>query len=155
MMWQWRPLPDTVWRVENEVAVMMIQGVFVLGWLLVLGSTFAIDHFDLFGLRQVFRHLRGQEQVPVKYQESWFYKFVRHPLMLGFLIAFWATPHMTVGHLLFAVGMTVYILIALRFEERDLIAAHGDDYRDYQRRVSMLIPVPKGQGGTTTEPGSS
>lgn len=144
LMWQWRPMPETVWRVENEIGIAVLYGIFALGWLLVLASTFAIDHFDLFGLRQVFRNLRGQEQAPVEYKEAWFYKIVRHPLMLGFLIAFWAIPHMTVGHLLFAAGMTAYILIALQFEERDLVAAHGADYQDYRQRVSMLIPYPKG-----------
>lgn len=146
MMWQWRPMTQTVWLVENDIGAGVLWALFALGWLLVLGSTFAIDHFDLFGLRQVFRHFRGQEQAPVDYKESWFYKFVRHPLMLGFLIAFWAAPHMTMGHLLFAVGFTAYILIALQYEERDLVAAHGDRYKDYQRRVSMLIPYRKKQG---------
>jgi methanethiol S-methyltransferase len=146
MMWQWRPMTGTVWLVENEIGAAIIWAFFAAGWLLVLGSTFAIDHFDLFGLRQVFRNLRGQDQAPVDYKESWFYRFVRHPLMLGFLIAFWAAPHMTVGHLLFAAGFTVYILIALQYEERDLVAAHGDRYKDYQRRVSMLIPYRKKRG---------
>lgn len=156
LMWQWRPLPATVWMVENEIGAAVLYGLFALGWLLVLASTFAIDHFDLFGVRQVARFARGQEQAPVEYKESWFYKIVRHPLMLGFLIAFWATPYMTVGHLLFAAGMTAYILIALQFEERDLVAAHGEDYRDYQRRVSMLIPRPKnmGKGGSRSGDGS-
>lgn len=144
MMWLWRPLPDIIWQVDNEIAIDAIQAFFWLGWAIILLSTFAIDHFDLFGLRQVFRFARGQEQTPVGYKEHFFYRIVRHPLMLGFLIAFWAATTMSVGHLLFAASMTVYILIALQFEEHDLVAAHGDSYKDYQRRVSMLIPLPKG-----------
>lgn len=142
----WRPLPQQVWNVGNGAAGVALQGLSALGWLLVLTGTFLINHFDLFGLRQVWRYSRGRgadEGVPPFVTRA-FYRIVRHPLMLGFLIAFWATPTMTFGHLLFALATTGYILLAVRFlEERDLVAMYGDTYRDYQRRVPMILPVPK------------
>ncbi len=142
MVWNWRALPQVVWHVDGAgaVALWTLSG---LGWGIVLLSTFLIDHFELFGLRQVVRHFRGLDAEPPKFRERWIYRFVRHPLMLGFLIAFWSTPHMTVGHLFFAATVTVYILIALQIEERDLVTAHGDAYRDYRRRVPMLVPLPR------------
>ena len=142
----WRPLPQPVWNVGNDSARLALHALSACGWLLVLTGTFLINHFDLFGLQQVWRYSRGrngQDHVSPFVTRA-FYRIVRHPLMLGFLIAFWATPTMTVGHLLFALATTGYILIAVRcLEERDLVAMYGDTYRDYQRRVPMLLPFTK------------
>jgi len=143
MFWQWRPLPGTVWDVEAPWAWWLLYAVFAFGWLLVLSGTFVINHFDLFGLRQVWLRLRGQSYTPPEFKDHLYYRVIRHPLMLGFIIAFWAIPRMSVGHLLFAVATTGYILLALQLEERDLIAAHGDDYRRYRREVPMLCPWPR------------
>ena len=140
LFWQWRALPNEVWYVENQFGNLALQALFWLGWILVLLSTYIIDHFDLFGLRQVFIHFRGSEASPPEFKEVGFYKFVRHPLLLGFIIAFWATPRMSVGHLLFAAVTTVYMLIAIQLEERDLQASLGEDYTQYRQRVSMIIP---------------
>lgn len=142
LFWQWRPMTAVIWNLEHTVDKAVLLGLFGLGWAIVLGSSFMINHFDLLGLRQVYLHLRGQEYHHVKFTTSGLYKYVRHPLMLGFIIAFWATPHMTSGHLLFAVATTVYILIGLQFEEHDLRRFLGKDYEDYRRRVPMLIPWP-------------
>jgi len=141
MAWQWRPLPTPVWRVESPLAAGVLVVVSLAGWGMVLVSTFLIDHFELFGLSQTLSHATGRAQVPPTFKERLFYRWVRHPLMLGFLIAFWATPTMSQGHLLFAVMTTAYILIAIQIEERTLVQLHGDHYRDYQRRVTMLLPV--------------
>ena len=123
---------------------MILWGLFVLGWLIVFLSTFMIDHFDLFGLKQVFENLRSVEPRPLSFTKKYFYALVRHPLMLGFIIAFWATPVMTVGHLYFAIMTTAYILIAVKFlEERDLAHQLGDPYRQYKKEVPMLIPFTK------------
>lgn len=145
LFWLWRPLPQVVWHVEADAARLALYGLSALGWLMVLTGTFMINHFDLFGLKQVWQYSRGTSQHGGQpFVTRAFYRIVRHPLMLGFLIAFWATPTMTIGHLLFALATTGYILIAVKFlEERDLVAALGDDYRDYQRRVPMLLPWPK------------
>jgi len=143
LFWQWRPLPQLVWQVEGT-ARLVLYGVAAAGWLLVLSSTFLINHFDLFGLRQVWFHARRRQAMDEPFVTRAFYRIVRHPLMLGFLIAFWATPTMSLGHLLFALMTTGYILIAVKFlEERDLVALYGDTYRDYQRRVPMLLPWTK------------
>ena len=143
LFWQWRPLTGVVWSVENAAGRLVLWALFWLGWLLVLVSTFVINHFDLFGLRQVYLNLRGAKYTSVPFKVSWLYRVVRHPLLLGFLIAFWATPRMTAGHLLFAVATTAYILVAIQLEERDLERAHGDDYRKYRSEVPMLVPLPK------------
>jgi len=135
----WRPLPETVWHVEGEGAL-LLHAVFGLGWAVVLLSTFLIDHFELFGVKQVVTHVLGREHEAPRFQERSLYRHARHPLMLGFILAFWATPHMTRGHLLFAAATTAYILLALVIEERTLVALHGAAYEDYQRRVPKLIP---------------
>jgi protein-S-isoprenylcysteine O-methyltransferase Ste14 len=139
LFWQWRPIPTPVWQ-AGGIAAWLLIGVYWLGWLIVLASTFMIDHFDLSGLRQAFFALRGAEMPGQSFRTPLLYKIVRHPLMLGFLLAFWATPEMTGGHLLFAIMSTAYILVGLQFEERDLIAAFGATYQDYRRRVPMLLP---------------
>ncbi|MGO1068958.1 methanethiol S-methyltransferase [Lysobacter sp. CA199] len=143
LFWQWRPLAPLLWDVQDYSARCVVDALAVLGWLLVLSSTFIISHFDLFGLRQVWLHARNRAYPDTPFVIRAFYRFVRHPLYLGFAIAFWAAPTMSLGHLLFAVGTTSYILIAIRLEERDLVAAYGDDYRDYQRRVPKLLPLLK------------
>jgi methanethiol S-methyltransferase len=139
LFWQWRPIPMPIWRTDG-IAAWLLIGVQWLGWLIVLASTFMIDHFDLSGLRQAFFALRGAEIPGQTFRTPLLYKIVRHPLMLGFLLAFWATPKMTAGHLLFAIMTTVYILVALQFEERDLIAEFGTTYQQYRQRVPMLLP---------------
>ena len=144
LFWQWRPLTDVVWNVENTVGRYVLWALFFIGWAIVLTSTFLINHFDLFGLRQVHLYRKGQEHTDLGFVTPFFYRFVRHPIMLGFIIAFWATPRMTVGHLVFAIATTAYILIAIQLEERDLLAsAHGAAYGEYREEVSMLLPLPK------------
>jgi len=145
MAWQWRPLPEPVWRIESPIAAALVVGLSLAGWGIVLVSTFLIDHFELFGLKQTVSYAMGREHEPPKFKERLFYRWVRHPLMLGFLIAFWATPVMSEGHLLFALVTTAYILIAIQIEERTLVHLHGDHYRDYQRRVGMLLPFGRAQ----------
>jgi methanethiol S-methyltransferase len=139
LFWQWRPIPNQVWRIDGMAAWLLI-GVYWLGWVVVLASTFMIDHFDLSGLRQAFFALRGAEMPGQSFKTPLLYKIVRHPLMLGLLLAYWATPEMTAGHLLFAIMNTAYILIGLKFEERDLIAEFGATYQQYRQRVPMLLP---------------
>lgn len=142
LFWQWRPMADVVWQFENTAGRFVLIGLFWIGWGIVLLSTFMIDHFDLFGLRQVYLHLRGLEYTPGEFKTTALYRYVRHPIMLGFVIAFWATPEMTQGHLLFAIATTGYILIGIQFEERDLRTSLGQRYNEYSRQVSMLIPLP-------------
>ena len=136
----WRPIAGDVWRVTNPVAAGLTWAVFGVGWLVVLLSTFLLDHFELFGLSQVWRDVRGRAAAAPRMREPLFYRFVRHPLYSGFLLAFWASPAMTLGHLLFAGGMTAYILIAIAYEERDLVALFGGEYEAYRGRVGMLMP---------------
>ncbi len=143
LFWQWRPIPAVVWHVGHPAARGLIRAVFWAGWVLVLVSTFLIDHFDLFGLRQVYLHVSGREYTPPTFRTTGLYRYVRHPLMTGFLIAFWTTPTMTVGHLLFASATTAYILIALPLEERDLVGLHGEPYRAYRKQAGMLLPLPR------------
>lgn len=142
MYWQWRPITTIVWDIDAPVARTVLHGLFLLGWTIVLLSTFMINHFDLFGLRQVYLNLRNREYTDLGFRSPIFYRFLRHPIMLGFIIAFWSTPTMTAGHLLFAVATTLYILIAIQLEERDLTRYFGDDYREYRRKTPMLIPRP-------------
>jgi protein-S-isoprenylcysteine O-methyltransferase Ste14 len=145
--WKWQPMTGTVWSLENEAVRTIVWGVFALGWLIVLVSTFLINHFDLFGLRQVWLRFRNQEYTGLRFTEWSLYKYVRHPILLGFIVAFWATPDMTTGHLLFAAVTTAYMLVAIQFEEHDLVAEHGDRYRQYRERVSMIVPMPKKRSG--------
>lgn len=147
LFWQWRPIPTLIWKVDG-IAGSLLTGVYWSGWLLALTSTYLIDHFDLFGLRQAYFSLRGAVVQGQGFKTPLLYKVVRHPLMLGFLLAFWATPVMTVGHFLFASSMTIYILIGVQFEERDLIAQFGTTYRDYRQHVPMLLPRIFGRGRT-------
>jgi len=143
LYWQWRPISDPVWTIENPFLATALYVIFWLGWGMLLVSTFLISHFELFGLTQVLARLRGRELPPPVFKTPFLYRRVRHPIYLSFLLAFWATPAMTVGHLLFAVATTGYILIAIQLEERDLIALFGDQYLRYRSRVAMLIPLPK------------
>ena len=149
LYWQWRPLPDVVWDVQATPAAAAIWAVFWLGWATVLSSTFLINHFDLFGLRQVWAYRLNKETPPADFRTPLFYKAVRHPIYLGFLLAFWATPTMSQGHLLFAIATTGYILIGIQLEERDLLAAFGDRYRAYRSQVGMLSPRLRRRGRTT------
>jgi protein-S-isoprenylcysteine O-methyltransferase Ste14 len=139
LMALWRPIPASIWAVAGGGAD-VLWAVFALGWGVVLLSTFLINHFELFGLEQLWRQLRALPAAGPQFREPLFYRWVRHPLYFGFILAFWATPRMTVSHLLLALGMTIYILIAIRFEERDLLASIGAPYADYRRRVGMLFP---------------
>ncbi len=139
LFWQWRPLPTPVWRVEG-IAAWLLIGLYWLGWSITFASTHMIDHFELFGLSQAIAALRGAAVPGQSFKTPLLYKVVRHPIMLGFLIAFWATPEMTVGHLLFAIANTAYILAGVHFEERDLIAEFGAAYQQYRERVPMLLP---------------
>jgi protein-S-isoprenylcysteine O-methyltransferase Ste14 len=139
LFWQWRPIPTPIWRIDG-MAAWLLAGIYWLGWLIVFASTFMIDHFELSGLRQAFSVLRGTELPGQSFRTPLLYKIVRHPIMLGLLLAFWATPEMTAGHLLFAVMSTAYILVGVQFEERDLIAEFGATYERYCQRVPMLLP---------------
>ena len=143
LFWQWRPMTAIVWDFAEGPVRTALQGLHWIGWLIALLSTFMISHWDLFGLRQVFLRLRGKAYSPPAFRISALYGLVRHPLMLGFIIAFWATPTMSQGHLVFAVCTTAYILIALQFEERDLVDAIGNAYVEYKKRVPMLLPWPR------------
>jgi len=139
LFWQWRPLLGVIWDVRNPTVALILTIVFFAGWAIVLISTFLINHFDLFGLRQVYLQ---QKYTYLGFRKPGFYKFVRHPIMLGFIIAFWATPKMTLGHLVFTIATTAYILIAIQLEERDMVSIHGETYEEYRRDVSMLLPLP-------------
>ena len=145
LFWQWRPISGVVWDARSTMLGALLLGLFGVGWLIVLLSTFMINHFDLFGLRQVTLYFQRRPYTPVAFMTRGLYKIVRHPIMLGFLIAFWATPMMTLGHLLFAVITTAYILVALQLEEHDLLEAHRSTYEGYRRETSMLVPLPKGK----------
>jgi methanethiol S-methyltransferase len=139
LFWQWRPLGGVVWDVRHEAVRIALYGAFAAGWVLVLVTTFAINHFDLFGLRQTWRAFRGQPQAPLRFVTPLLYRAVRHPLYVGWLLTFWSTPTMTVTHLVFALTTTAYILVAIQLEERDLMRAHPE-YAAYRQRVPMLLP---------------
>jgi methanethiol S-methyltransferase len=140
LFWQWRTMPSIVWQISNPTMAMAMLGLSFVGWLIVLLSTFLINHFELFGLQQVVMHLAGKAGSEPRFKTPILYKFVRHPIYLGFIIAFWATPVMTMGHLLFAAVTTAYIMVGIMLEERDLVALFGDEYRHYRQRVAMLVP---------------
>jgi protein-S-isoprenylcysteine O-methyltransferase Ste14 len=142
LYWQWRPITTVVWSIDNPVGEIILRGLYLVGWTIVFLGTFMINHFDLFGLRQVYLALRNHEYTDLGFRTPFFYKFLRHPIMLGFIIAFWSTPLMTVGHLLFAVATTIYILIAIQLEERDLARHFGEPYKAYRRKTPLLIPRP-------------
>jgi methanethiol S-methyltransferase len=143
LMWQWQPIGGMVWSVESKTVKTILLFTYLLGWSIVFLSTFLINHFDLFGLRQVWLHFRGRRYTQLTFRLPLLYRLVRHPLYLGFLIAFWSTPVMTVAHLLFAILTTGYILTAIRFEERDLLMVFGEKYRNYKKWVPMIIPFSK------------
>ncbi len=143
MFWQWRPMPTVIWQIEHPAGAAVLRGLFAVGWLIVLYASFLIDHFDLFGLRQAYLHLRRREYHHPPFKTPTLYRMVRNPLMLGFLIAFWSTPVMTAGHLLFALLTTAYILVGINLEERDLARILGQDYSLYRRRTPMVLPFLK------------
>ncbi|MCP4780083.1 MAG: isoprenylcysteine carboxylmethyltransferase family protein [Hyphomicrobium sp.] len=142
LYWQWRPITDEIWRVDTPIGSTLLQAVYFIGWGIVLLSTFLISHTDLFCLKQVSDHWLGKDAAEPEFKTPALYKIVRHPIYLGFILAFWATPVMTLGHLLFAVGTTGYILIGIFLEERDLVTSFGESYETYRKRISMLIPWP-------------
>jgi methanethiol S-methyltransferase len=145
LFWQWRPVGGVIWNVESQAGRFAIYGLYFFGWLLLLASTFMIDHFDLFGLRQVWRHLRGLPDAQTKFKTPGLYRYVRHPIYLSWLCIFWATPRMSAAHLVFALATTAYIFVAIQFEERDLIRFYGDAYRAYRARVPMIFPLRLGK----------
>jgi protein-S-isoprenylcysteine O-methyltransferase Ste14 len=144
LFWQWRPIPSVIWRISDPTVADALLGLSLLGWFTVLLSTFLISHFELFGLYQVFASFRSRTIEEPRFRTPLLYKIVRHPIYLGFIIAFWSTPIMTGGHLLFAAVTTAYILVGITLEERDLIALFGDQYRQYRKQVAMLVPWPRG-----------
>ncbi|MEM9091048.1 MAG: methanethiol S-methyltransferase [Cyanobacteria bacterium P01_F01_bin.53] len=139
----WQPMGGSLWQINSPIGTVALHSLSAIGWLIVLGTTFLINHFELFGLQQVWFYLRGKNSAPAKFVTPGLYKYVRHPLYVGFLIAFWATPCMTVAHLVFSLMVTLYVLSAIQLEERDLIADHGENYKSYRRRVPMLIPFTR------------
>jgi methanethiol S-methyltransferase len=143
LLWQWEPIPAVAWQLAEPRLAMAVTGLSLVGWLIVLSSTFLINHFELFGLYQVTNNLTGRAMAAARFRTPVFYRFVRHPIYLGFIIAFWAASTMTVGHLLFAAVTTAYIFVGIWLEERDLIEVFGDEYRRYRQRVSMLLPWRK------------
>ncbi len=143
LLWQWRPLPQTVWNISNVAVAYALTAVSLLGWGMVLLSTFLISHVDLFGLKQVMQYFRNEKYSYPGFRTPGLYKVVRHPIYLGFMLAFWSTPKMTLGHLLFAVATTAYIFVGATLEERDLVSFHGRDYENYRQSVPMFLPTGK------------
>jgi protein-S-isoprenylcysteine O-methyltransferase Ste14 len=140
LFWFWRPIDAVIWDATSTPLAGILTALFWVGWVTILLSTFLINHFELFGLQQAWLNLRGRQAPPPEFRQPMLYKFVRHPLYLGFFLAFWSAPRMTAGHLLLAAGLSVYMLIAIRYEERDLVGLFGKDYEDYRSRVGMLMP---------------
>jgi protein-S-isoprenylcysteine O-methyltransferase Ste14 len=154
LFWQWRPMGGVIWNIEEPALRIVMYGLCAMGFLIVLLSTFLINHFDLFGLRQVYLFLLGKAYTPLKFGTPVLYRHVRHPLYLGWLLAFWATPVMRAPHLVFAIATTLYILMAIQFEERDLISFHGDEYRRYKEQVPMILPLRFKKASASTPPAS-
>jgi protein-S-isoprenylcysteine O-methyltransferase Ste14 len=149
LLWQWRPIPAPVWTVTNAAAVGLLHGLGWTGWVILFGSSYLIDHFELFGIKQAFARRREKSLSPPTFTTPLLYRYVRHPLYLGFIIAFWATPVMTAGRLLLSIALTGYILVGIHFEERDLVRVFGDRYRRYRAQVGMLLP--RGRAGIEEE----
>jgi len=154
LFWLWQPMGGVIWSVGNPTGRLILQALYVFGVLTILIATFLINHFDLFGLRQVYLFLLGKKYTPIVFGTPVLYRYVRHPLYLGWLFAFWATPTMRVAHLFFAIATTLYILTAIRFEEKDLVHFFGEEYRRYQKRVPMILPLRFGKGIASTFPAS-
>ena len=140
LFWKWQPMGGVIWNVENTFGRLALQALYASGWLTVLIATFLINHFDLFGLRQVWLYLSGRPYTPLKFRTPGLYRLVRHPLYVGWLLVFWSAPVMSSAHLVFAISTTAYILIAIQFEERDLVRLH-EEYAEYRRRVPMILPI--------------
>lgn len=149
LFWQWRPIGGVIWSVDGAIAEAVIDCFYGMGLLIVFLSTFLINHFDLFGLRQVYLYMAGREYTHLEFRTPFFYRYVRHPLYVGWLLTFWSAPVMTVAHLFFAIMTTAYILVAIRFEEADLVTAHGEKYLRYRERVPMIVPALSGTKAET------
>jgi protein-S-isoprenylcysteine O-methyltransferase Ste14 len=150
IFWQWQPMPEIIWKTDNDTLRIVLMGISIAGFGFVVFSSFLIDHFDLFGLRQVYLNFQGKEYTPVKFQVNVVYKYLRNPLMLGFIIAFWSTPTLSQAHLLFAAVVTGYIFFGIHIEERDIAKSLGEDYQKYRSRTNMLFPMPP-RGDANTE----
>jgi protein-S-isoprenylcysteine O-methyltransferase Ste14 len=153
LFWQWRPMPAMVWQIADPNLALAVTGVSMIGWVLVFFSTFLINHFELFGLHQVTANLAGQPLPTPRFRTPVLYKVVRHPIYLGFIVAFWFAPTMTAGHMLFAAVTTAYIFVGIALEERDMVELFGDEYRNYRKRVSMLLPWRKAPADTAPHTG--
>ncbi|OLE97987.1 MAG: hypothetical protein AUG75_01735 [Cyanobacteria bacterium 13_1_20CM_4_61_6] len=145
LFWKWQPMGGVIWQLDGQVGRFLAYSIYALGWALLLFATFLIDHFDLFGLRQVYLNFQGKSYTGLRFRTPLLYRYVRHPIYVGWLCIFWATPTMTVAHLVFAVATTAYILLAISWEERDLLRAHGDVYQRYREQVPKLIPISFGR----------
>ena len=144
LLWQWKPIPQPViWHVQHPAGVMILEVLFFMGWGVLLVASFLLDHFELFGLRQSFGHAEDGQAGATQFRTPSLYRFVRHPIYFGLLVSFWSTPRMSAGHLLFSIGMTVYVFVGIVFEERDLVAQFGERYRAYRRQVHMILPLPR------------
>jgi len=143
LFYRWRPMPQVVWNMENPLGALALSSLYYIGWLSMFYSTFLIDHFDLFGLRQVYLYFRGKEYTPIIFKTPALHKVVRHPIMFSLFVVFWATPMMTIGRLVFAVVLTIYTITGTLLEERDLIKMYGETYLSYKQKISMFFPIPK------------